>query len=70
MAQIRNKKIATHKKKDLIIECVTAIGYMGPLLYFATLLSFFEEALCLKWILIVLTLVLGIGVPMFFHKTK
>ena len=70
LAQIRNKKIATNKKKDLIIECATAIGYMGPLLCFATLLSFFEEALCLKWILIVLTLVLGIGVPLIFHKTK
>lgn len=72
LAQIRDEKIATHKKKDLIIECATTIGYVGPVLCLATWSSFFDEAFWFwfKWGLIALALVLGIVVPVVFNKRK
>ena len=70
LAQIRDKRITTHKKKDLIIECATTIGYVGPVLCLATWSSFFDEAFWFKWGLITLALVLGIVIPVIFYKRK
>ncbi|MBE5868165.1 MAG: hypothetical protein E7293_04285 [Lachnospiraceae bacterium] len=70
LTQICNKKNATHRKKDLIIECATTIGYMGPLLCIATWSSYFDELFWFKWGLIALVHILGIGVPVVFNRGK
>ena len=70
LTQIRDKKIATHKKKDLIIVCATTIGYMGPLLCLATWSSYFDELFWFKWGFIALVHILGIGVPVVFNRGK
>lgn len=70
LTQICDKKNATHRKKDLIIECATTIGYMGPLLCMATWSSYFDELFWFKWGLIALVHILGIGVPVVFNRGK
>lgn len=70
LKQISEKKASTDKKKDLMIDCATNLGYMGPLLCLTTWLSNLEGMFKWKWSLIVLTIFLGIGVPVVFRKKK
>ena len=69
LTQIRENKITAHKK-DILIECATAIGYMSPALCLATWFSYFDALLWGKWGLIALVHILGIAVPIAFHKNK
>lgn len=66
---IRKNQMLT-PKKDILIECATAIGYMGPLLCLATWASYFEDLLWYKWGLILLVHILGIIVPTIFNRKK
>lgn len=70
LTQIRENKIIIRKKKDIIIECATTVGYLGPLLCLATWFSFFDEAFWYKWGLIALVHILGIVVPVVFNRKK
>lgn len=69
LTQIRKNQIPA-PKKDILIECATTIGYMGPLLCLATWASYFDVFLKLKWGLIVLVHILGIVVPLIFNRKK
>lgn len=69
LTQLRENKIIVHKK-DILIECATAIGYMGPLLCLATWASYFNALLWYKWGLIALVHILGIAVPAIFSRKK
>ena len=73
LSQIQGNKASTYKKKDLLIECANTTAYTGLLLCVATWVSLFDETdgiIYYKWFLIVLSLVLGIGVPWFFNRKK
>ena len=70
LTQIREKKSIKHMKKDLIIECATTIGYMGPFLCLATWASYFDALLWYKWGLIALVHILGIVIPVVFGRKK
>lgn len=69
LTQIRKNQIPA-PKKDILIECATTIGYMGPLLCLATWASYFDVFLKLKWGLIVLVHILGMVVPLIFNRKK
>lgn len=66
--QIECGEESTHTTSDKMIECATTLGYLSPLVCLGTMISGLKELLLLKWGIIVLVHILGIGLPLLIRK--
>lgn len=66
--QIECGEESTHTTSDKMIECATTLGYLSPLVFLGTMISGLKELLLLKWGIIVLVHILGIGLPLLIRK--
>ena len=58
------------EKADKLVECATMIGYMSPWLCISTWISGIGNLQVLKWVIIILVHILGIGIPSVVKKKK
>ena len=66
--RIESGEESTHATSDKMIECATTLGYLSPLVCLSTMFSGLNELLVLKWGIIVLVHILGIGLPLLIRK--
>ena len=70
LRQIKSKGEYVPEKTEKVVECVTMICYMSPLLCLSTWISGIDNSQIYKWGIIILVHILGIGIPLFVRKKK